>query len=448
MAIIEEVASSQTKRQPPVTIEELSDTPPEAQYEPSTGEAVKSDTSLTAKLKSITSRLVPPDDDPSDPAFQSTAAGALRELGEVVASPEWDKLSREDQAAVYIPAIRLNSPSSSPSFSSSTPLVVPAPPDASSFALYLLQNPLRTTFSHPSLSAGTRARSRPHGGANAMDDLHDDSAWKTPGIDNALAWCASQFSASEVERHLSLLLPPTLTMMDDWQPVWRDRGARVLASWVEKVDPGELRRRGLDTLLLKSLTHSLSLHHDPPLTHVFPVTLTIAEHLDGEHKAQAYAEIVDRGLVAGWTYASSSAIAVLADIARNAEALISVLGVGFARWLKSTIPSLLAPLQHEPTPNRLELYAANLSTLLALLKTLRGTGRVDRWRGQILDVVARVWVQVNDYGYLDKEKATADTVLNLTRDVYAEVAAQCPSVQEREFAQLRALGPRFETLIA
>ncbi|BEJ16916.1 hypothetical protein CspHIS471_0603170 [Cutaneotrichosporon sp. HIS471] len=450
MAIIDEVTGSHMRRQPPVTIGELPDSPREAQPEPSTESATAPpDTSLAAQLKAIASRLVPPDD-PSDSAFQRSATVALRELATAVTSPEWDKLSREDQSAAFLPAILLNFPSplSVPSSPSSQPLVIPTPPDASSLALHLLQHPLRTTFSHPHLSAGTRARSRPHGGPNAMDDLHDDSAWKTPGVDNALSWCASQLSASEVERHLSLLLPPTLTMMDDWQPMWRDRGARVLASWIDKVDPGELRRRGLDTLLLKSLTHTLSLHNDPPLHHVFPVTLSIAEHLEGERKALVYADIVDRALVVGWTYASSSAVTVLVDIAQNAEALIGVLGAGIARWLKSIVPSLLAPLQHEPTPNRLGLYAANLSTLLVLLKTIRGTGRIDRWRGRILDVVARVWVQVGKYGYSGEEMATADIVLDLTRDVYAEVAAQCPSVKTHEFAQLRALDSSFVPLVA
>jgi hypothetical protein len=173
-----------------------------------------------------------------------------------------------------------------------------------------------------------------------MDDLHDDVAWKSPGVDNALAWCAAQLSPSDVERHLNLLLPPTLTMMDDYQPPWRDAGARVLTEWVGKVDPAELRRRGLDTLLLKSLTHSLSLHHDPPLLHVFPITLEIAGNLEGEKKAEAYTDIVDRALVAGWTYAKSSATAVLVDIARNTVTLISVLGVGIARWLKVSWGSL------------------------------------------------------------------------------------------------------------
>ncbi|BEI86078.1 hypothetical protein CcaverHIS002_0603650 [Cutaneotrichosporon cavernicola] len=112
MAIIDEVTGSHTRRQPPVTIEELPDSPCEAQPQPSTESATAPppDSSFAAQLKAIASRLVPPDD-PSGPAFQRTAAAALRELATAVTSPEWDKLSREDQSAAFLPAILLNFPS-------------------------------------------------------------------------------------------------------------------------------------------------------------------------------------------------------------------------------------------------------------------------------------------------------------------------------------------------
>lgn len=167
-----------------------------------------------------------------------------------------------------------------------------------------------------------------------MDDLHESAPWKTPGVDRALIWCASQLSASDMERHLNLLLPPTLTMMDDWEPLWRDAGAHVLSSWISHLDPAELARRGIDTLLLSSLTHSLSLHNDPPLEHVFPAAMDIAGRLDGQKKAEAYTEIVEKGLIAGWTYAPAGAVDVLVDIARNTERVAFTLGTGIARWLK------------------------------------------------------------------------------------------------------------------
>lgn len=59
------------------------------------------------------------------------------------------------------------------------------------------------------------------------------------------------FSQIDVERLIGLVLPPTLVMMDDWEPAWRVRGVVVLESWREKVDPAILKRMGVDKLLLK-----------------------------------------------------------------------------------------------------------------------------------------------------------------------------------------------------
>lgn len=43
-------------------------------------------------------------------------------------------------------------------------------------------------------------------------------------------------------------------------------------------------------------------------------------------------------------------------------------------------------------------YNANLSALLHVVRTLGDTGRIARWRGQILDVLSRLWVQLNERG--------------------------------------------------
>jgi hypothetical protein len=107
---------------------------------------------------------------------------------------------------------------------------------------------------HPLLSSTTsRALQREAGGPSSHVDFHETSAqrFKTLqgwGCDHVLAWSCSQV---DVERFIGLVLPPTLVMMDDWEPAWRVRGVVVLESWREKVDPAILKRMGVDKLLLK-----------------------------------------------------------------------------------------------------------------------------------------------------------------------------------------------------
>lgn len=162
---------------------------------------------------------------------------------------------------------------------------------------------------------------------------------------------------AEVERHIGLILPPTLIMMDDFAPLWRAKGAWCLDAWMGKLDPALMRRMGMDKLLLKSLVHTLSLHSNPPLTGVLEITLRLVTRVTekgSEERSKVYTEIMERAIVQGWTYAPSGIEerAVLVDIARNVKVMCDVLGTGIARWLK-VCPS--SSIVHENTQQSTEL---------------------------------------------------------------------------------------------
>ena len=126
-------------------------------------------------------------------------------------------------------------------------------------------------------------------------------------------------------------------MMDDWEPPWRGRGIKTLDNWWEKVPAETMRRMGIDKLLINSLIHTLSLHANPPLKGVLPITLRFLERAtSGEGKAERYAEIMDKAIIQGWTYAPSGLEGrpVLIDIAGKLQLLCSVFGIGIIRWLK------------------------------------------------------------------------------------------------------------------
>lgn len=211
--------------------------------------------------------------------------------------------------------------------------------------MFLLQNPVRSLFStpHPSINPTTsRALSRPAGGDDAKLDFHDSSnqpfksasAW---GCYNMLSWAANQLPDDALEKHVGLILPPTLTLMDDWDPAWRGRGCTVLESWVDRFPQEILRRMGLDRLLLDSTIHTLSLHANPPLPQVLPLTLRLVQRsTSGEKKAERLTEIMEKGIVSGWTYAPPGVDgrAVLVNIAHMLETMCDALGTGIVRWLK------------------------------------------------------------------------------------------------------------------
>lgn len=334
----------------------------------------------------------------------------------------------------------------------------PVVPDPTSLAQHVLQMNIRALFlSNPNVSVAGRAQKA---STALLDDANHDQAWKVDGIDLALRWCCSHVSPTS---KLNLILPPTLTMMDDWEPVWRARGVDVLASWVFNVPPEELRSRGLDDLLLASLEHTLSLHDDAP--RVLGVAVRMVDTLPAEERAKHYAALVEKTLVAGWKYAKREQ---QAQVARDTETLCNAMGEGIARWTKAVVPSLLAPLQMSPTPSTLDLALANLSALQVFIATVNEV-HTQRWRGQILAILARCWVMTRerwpevegeseppdfdiemDAGDEEPEPSTekkVSTLLSSIKNIYSSLAG-IPGVKDDFRTLLKTNNSLFSPLVA
>lgn len=98
-------------------------------------------------------------------------------------------------------------------------------------------------------------------------------------------------------------------------------------------------------------------------------------------------------------------------------------------------------------PSNLPHLKASLSALLATAQILKGTGRISRWRGQILNMVAKMWVMlcerwpeaggadmVDDTNGSEKEQVAQ--IKSLARGICDLIADACPSVRASEFQSL------------
>lgn len=98
-------------------------------------------------------------------------------------------------------------------------------------------------------------------------------------------------------------------------------------------------------------------------------------------------------------------------------------------------------------PSNLAHLKANLSALFATAQTLKGAGRITRWRGQILSMVAKMWVMlcerwpeqggadmVDDSTGIEKEQVAH--IKTLARGICDLIATECPSVRTAEFQTL------------
>ncbi|WRT65774.1 uncharacterized protein IL334_002723 [Kwoniella shivajii] len=411
--------------------------------------------------------------------YQFTALRVLDQIRDKIQAEEvfWKEVDQETQLRVMQNVLRLygeEDPWCSPPIRETVQNIVET---LSSSIPILILPTLRPYFSsHPHLSSNSRALSRPSGGIiESSIDLHDVQPFKEPsswGISNLLVYSTERLSNEEVERYIGLILPPTLVLMDDWEPLYRSRGAKILDSWIHKLDYSLMKRMGIDKLLLDSLIHTISLNHNPPLKGILQITLNLIDKChpktsksvndttkkgQGENRMKRYGEIIDKGIVQGWIYSPSGleGRSVLINIASMLEKLCDVLGVGIIRWLKTIIPQLLQPLQYPPTTVVLPHYEANLSCLLCVMKTIRETGRIDRWRGEILNILCRLWVQLKERSGLEDESERNNVsiehenqVKSLVKQIFHELAEQVSSVKQVEYPRLIKLSPGiFEDLI-
>ncbi|KAL7424678.1 hypothetical protein Q5752_000362 [Cryptotrichosporon argae] len=414
-------------------------------------EANRSVEDLLKTVQQIASRLAIPEellhdhlDDKDDllAPYRRQAEDALLVLRDETRRPEWDELDEAQRAKIVFDILRLDGdePWSTPGIRQLVDeLTSPLP--ASLFA-HILTHLLRPLFaSHPSVHPST-TRAVPR--APTLSDLDAPQPFKSPSAWGAHCVLASCSERVDVEAHLGVIVPPTLVLMDDHAPLYRERGASVLSTWLGRVDPPVLRRMGLDALLLRSLTHSLALNPAEPMRHVLRPALVLAARQEPEKRAATYATIIDRAVLSAWTYAPAGPEGrpALVAAAQHLVVLCETCGTGIARWLQPIVAGLLDPLQYPPSAVVLAHFSANLEALLAVLITLRGTGRAARWRGRILDVLARVWVQTHERLALEEDEADRrayERVRTRACNVYREIETQCPLVRAVEFKTLLSL---------
>ncbi|WVQ74708.1 hypothetical protein IAR50_004312 [Cryptococcus sp. DSM 104548] len=362
----------------------------------------------------------------------------------------WEEVSTDQQAQMLAPVIRLCGKDAWSSESIRREINGMKPHLPKSLPLTLLPT-LRPYFaSHPSLSSASRPLTRPTGGTEGTIDLHDVQPFKDPsawGIANIISWSASHLTEDEIERHLGIVLPPTLVLMDDYEPAWREKGVLALESWIFTLASSTIRSMRLHTLLLPSLVHSLALHPHPPLPSILPITLRVLHHTTdsgSEERGKWIAEIMEKRFVDGWMYAKDGKEGreTLVNLAEELEVMCKELGTGIVRWLKQLIPNLLNPLQYSPSPLMTSHYTANLSALLAIIHTIRPTGLITRWRGKIINVLGRQWILCKERRGLDSEDdAVVRPVMELIQKVLGALAEQLPVAIPQDLDVLRSLAP-------
>ncbi|KIY45969.1 hypothetical protein FISHEDRAFT_48262 [Fistulina hepatica ATCC 64428] len=266
--------------------------------------------------------------------------------------------------------------------------------DAVTHILVHIIKPLFQSNPHPRLNAGGRSLPRVAGGADAVQDVFECQKWKThPGVSNVLLWCVEHIDDSHYERLWPLLIPPVMTLLDDYQIQQKLRGVQLVQVMLQRVPVSVLKRTGIDILLQKA---SLSSIRESPqlLSSAIRASLTLTLLTTKEGTSERFDQLctlVGDGIIGSiWTYSSTKHDVMTASL-KALPPVTRALGIGNARFMRALIPQLVHPLT---IPAPVVMQEAALQALDALCDECKPC--IHRWKGTILDGVVKAWVRSCD----------------------------------------------------
>ncbi|KAG5635343.1 hypothetical protein H0H81_011646 [Sphagnurus paluster] len=228
---------------------------------------------------------------------------------------------------------------------------------------------------HPWLDASGRKLLRPAGGTMGSQDFYDEQSWKSsPGIVNVLSWCVRHVSPDQYANLWHLIIPPVMSLLDDFAAKYKLRGCEIVAEMLLQVPGSLLKRTGLDSLIRSSLNTCLTYLNNPEAPQLIKASVATSLALTKLTTSAGSAEQFDQlcallgdGIISGiWLYAYDQPDIVVASLEALAPVL-RALKIGNARFLK-----LLRILMEECAPC------------------------IPRWKTAILDGIVRSWVTLKD----------------------------------------------------
>ncbi|KAH9956778.1 hypothetical protein BC827DRAFT_1229193 [Russula dissimulans] len=243
---------------------------------------------------------------------------------------------------------------------------------------------------------------RTAGGDAAAQDAYEEQVWKEhPGIGNVLLWCVKRIDTDAYERLWHLVVPPVMTLLDDFEARFKLLGIHVVNAMLEHAPIPLLSRTGISELILASLNRTLTFLHSPHtpaiLRSAIPAATNLIERTTQPGSEQRFTQLcalLGDGVIGSvWMY-SSEAEAVEASV-EVLPIIVRALGIGATRYLKALVSQLTHPLH--PVPFKVPRISLQLSSLRALGIVILECGpRIENWKSTIVEGVAKCWVTICD----------------------------------------------------
>ena len=272
----------------------------------------------------------------------------------------------------------------------------------------------------------------------SMDDSVN-KPWKSSKDSYALdllQWCVISLDAGIVEEVWPLIIPPLLTLVDDWEVQYKQLGVELVQGVLEVTPPSLLAKTGLgevfEDALMPCLTFLPTITPEeesiPLLNAVYPTLLTLAKvrypkdpssskHTPGStihQRTKFFDSTIRKGIIYGYTYCNNYPH-IVSMLLTHLISLLNELGIESVKHLKYILPMLTE------TPSHL-LADAQVNTLISATKALQavilnGWPRMAVHRGEVLKGLTLCWVNMSDTegGHVDKLRREMKEAVKMLR---------------------------------
>ena len=227
-----------------------------------------------------------------------------------------------------------------------------------------------------------------------------------------LKWCVSALDERLVEEVWPQVVPPCLTLIDDWEEKYKTLGVQLLHGTLRIVPSSLLSKTGLGEVFEEALVPCLE--YLPTVTPeeesvallnaTYPTLLQLASvrygpnppsplsPTDASHARTKYLDtIIRKGILYGYTHCSSKYPRITTTLFTHLASLLSELGIESVKHLKFILPMLSETLCHPLADAQPEALVAAAKAMQAVI--LNGWPRMGVHRGEVLKGLTFCWLK-------------------------------------------------------
>ena len=252
--------------------------------------------------------------------------------------------------------------------------------------------------------------------AESMDDSVN-KPWKNSKDSYALdllRWCVSVLDERLVEEVWPLIIPPLLTLVDDWETYHKQLGVELVRGVLEVTPPALLAKTGLgevfEDALMPCLAYLPTITPEeeaiPLLDATYPALLALAkvryargQLADAKHTASDITRqhikfldtIIRKGIIHGYSHCNHYPH-IVSTMFKHLVPLLNELGIESVKHLKYILPMLTETLSHPLADAQVKTLLSATNALQAVI--LNGWPRMVVHRGEVLKGLTLCWIKM------------------------------------------------------